>query len=600
MEPAKTNPPGVAYVVGAADGSIRPRKTLYVVLLFIFTGTYYSVIWLDRTTRDLNRRFPEHRISPLFTGTAHAMALLSLAWSLFEIFGTFQFPLEDLVKRVNSVYIWLLMAWTLRVRDRLNLLFRHYPKEKSWIRVVWTWILGIIYLQAKINSSLAAEPDHLSGYGRPWPWKKYKLGRLGWSLALVWVLPLAFLFLLPLFVQGALWSGELLYHRAQLRIEERLGPLERLADTRRPELVWSISELATKLQLTEADGEFLTQVVKDCSQVSAQHSGPRLNELVTRNEEALEELTVLLAEPMEWRIQDLTHDRALPPDGYPLVGQLNRLIYVRALLSEGSDREPAFGLAMFQLGRLAEAAYADPNGVTHVLGQHAETLQLRLLERACGQTQCSGSFATAVRPYLLDLESREMLRTALAVEALAVPGVLAGAIARLPDPTDHNFYEVIGKNSGKAMAYHASAGAYDVLLMYDDSWQWSNEEISTKLDWKSEDLSFYDKIRWIGAFDLWWLPARYRMFDDSRRIGQLYLDLLAHVNDTGSCTGMIVNQRLAPLVEIIEWPEGGGCWIDYIPGEGYDRLIGKGKGLNPPFHWSLMFSPTAQMNSGAE
>lgn len=144
-------------------------------ILLLCTLGLYAPYWFFRSARILNRivRTVRPDVRPVSMTVVAGFALLAL-WSAYSSLSSFDLSVPDLSLALDTdllvrdmafgvlkdigtelAYFALFLGLSLVFRDRFNKLLRAEPASEGALSIVWTFILGIIHLQSRINHDSA-------------------------------------------------------------------------------------------------------------------------------------------------------------------------------------------------------------------------------------------------------------------------------------------------------------------------------------------------------------------------------------------------------------------------------------------------------------
>lgn len=124
-----------------------------VVLLSLLIGNIYVYYWLFRANRAIRRIRPEHGLPVVAVVICSA---IQVAW-IGSLVSSNHF-LTDFAPLLR-ILSWLgLIIWTFSLRLGINAVFETHPNGPGWANKVWTFFLGNMYLQYKINENLKRLP----------------------------------------------------------------------------------------------------------------------------------------------------------------------------------------------------------------------------------------------------------------------------------------------------------------------------------------------------------------------------------------------------------------------------------------------------------
>ena len=136
--------------VGSGEWPVRSLP--WQLLLVMFTLGVYIPFWLGRTTDIINKRMPAKTISrslvmlnyALFLAAAVCLAIIIVSSSDKSVLG-------NISALINLVTLAPYLVLLFKVRNRMNELLSVDRMDPKYLYRALTLILGILYLQAKIN-----------------------------------------------------------------------------------------------------------------------------------------------------------------------------------------------------------------------------------------------------------------------------------------------------------------------------------------------------------------------------------------------------------------------------------------------------------------
>ena len=143
---------------------LRSQSTARLVLLTIVTYAVYPVYFMKRLTGQVNACLDSGlRISDGFVVANFIFAYLSLAMLLPYILVPEGHPVEYLSKIFDHLSLLLLLVWSFKVRNRMNIILASRPGNPSWFHGFWTFLFQYYYINYKINVLSVAEPEQRAG-----------------------------------------------------------------------------------------------------------------------------------------------------------------------------------------------------------------------------------------------------------------------------------------------------------------------------------------------------------------------------------------------------------------------------------------------------
>jgi hypothetical protein len=138
--------------------AIFPRQSVWRLIVIVLGSLGCCIaLWLWASSRALDRNLPGRRIASWYSPVSAGLTCASLALVLAEL----RFPDAATLHVVTRIAIYLtfllLLIWTFKVRNRVNLLLRSTRRSPFWLHGFWTATLGVVYIQKQINEFRSAQ-----------------------------------------------------------------------------------------------------------------------------------------------------------------------------------------------------------------------------------------------------------------------------------------------------------------------------------------------------------------------------------------------------------------------------------------------------------
>jgi hypothetical protein len=137
--------------MGSEVTEFKRQNVWALIGLTIITGTIYWAFWLRRQSRILNVKLPAHPIPEWFFPVVLSLTILNLGWGIPEALTHDAEVVILIGKIVHLVDVTFSLVWVFKVRNRLNVLLETSKNDKTSFGAVWTLILGVLYLQYRLN-----------------------------------------------------------------------------------------------------------------------------------------------------------------------------------------------------------------------------------------------------------------------------------------------------------------------------------------------------------------------------------------------------------------------------------------------------------------
>jgi hypothetical protein len=153
-----------------------PRSSVGRVILMVLASLgSYTAFWLRDISRPVNRAHPYRRIGSWYFPVSVGLTCASLASGIMELLMPHEVALHVATRAAFDANVLLLVVWTFKVRNRVNVLLRSTKHSPFWLHGFWTAVFGIVYIQKQLNgfrasrlparTSIRARAAH--GTGRP-------------------------------------------------------------------------------------------------------------------------------------------------------------------------------------------------------------------------------------------------------------------------------------------------------------------------------------------------------------------------------------------------------------------------------------------------
>ena len=138
--------------------AIFPRQSAWRLIVIVLGSLgCYTPLWLWASSRALDRNLPGRRIASWYFPVSAGLTCASLALVLAEL----RFPdtptLHAVTRAAIYITLLLLLVWTFKVRNRVNLLLRSTKRSPFWLHGFWTATFGVVYIQKQINDFRGAQ-----------------------------------------------------------------------------------------------------------------------------------------------------------------------------------------------------------------------------------------------------------------------------------------------------------------------------------------------------------------------------------------------------------------------------------------------------------
>jgi hypothetical protein len=139
----------------------KRQSVLVLIGLTFITAQNYLTFWLRRQSRILNQDHPQQAIPAWFFPLLVALSIFSIGCALPEVLTDNALGFITVGELLSKADLIFTIIWVFKVRNRLNALLETSKKDKTWFGILWTSLVGIIYLQFKLNQ-LQMQQNHVT------------------------------------------------------------------------------------------------------------------------------------------------------------------------------------------------------------------------------------------------------------------------------------------------------------------------------------------------------------------------------------------------------------------------------------------------------
>ena len=138
--------------------AIFPRQSVWRLIVIVLGSLgCYTALWLWASSRALDRNLPGRRIASWYFPVSAGLTCASLALVLAELCFPDAATLHVAARIAIYLTFFLLLVWTFKVRNRVNLLLRSTKRSPFWLHGFWTATFGVVYIQKQINEFRSAQ-----------------------------------------------------------------------------------------------------------------------------------------------------------------------------------------------------------------------------------------------------------------------------------------------------------------------------------------------------------------------------------------------------------------------------------------------------------
>ena len=125
--------------------------------LTIVTLTFYFPFWLRKTSRIVNDLLPTNRIGAGFFPISIMLTIINFGMVIPEIMSNDDQTVVMMSKLVNLLDVLVILVWSFKIRNRINMILEAENPSRLWFNAVWTFLFQLFYIQFRINRIKKAE-----------------------------------------------------------------------------------------------------------------------------------------------------------------------------------------------------------------------------------------------------------------------------------------------------------------------------------------------------------------------------------------------------------------------------------------------------------